>query len=104
MSSCIKTSNDSSESEVARSKRAFNSGGVLGLMEKDVRKDEIGFIGSDMSMGNMDGWGREEAPIVGSGGSVGFCGLKVEGLGVGSGLGGSGCVVGGGWVYLGLIT
>lgn len=100
MSSCIKTSNDSSKSEVSRSKRAFSSGGVLKLMERDLRKYEIGFMGSDMSIGNMDGWGREEAPTVGSGGSTGFCAFDVEGLGGGIGLEGSGCVVGGGWEIL----
>lgn len=39
-------------------------------MERDLRKDEIEFIGSDKSIGNMDGWGREKAPIIGLSGST----------------------------------
>lgn len=65
-------------------------------MERDLKKDEIGFMGSDMFMGNMDGWEREEAPIVGSRRSTGFCVSDVEGLVGGIGLRGWGCEVGGG--------
>lgn len=57
MSSCIKTSSDSSKSEVCRSMIAFSFKEGFGLIERDVRKDEIGFVCSNRFIGNMDGWG-----------------------------------------------
>lgn len=65
-------------------------------MERFLRKEEIGFMGS---IGNIEGCGREDAPIVGSSGSTGICGLLMVGWGGdtlmdGLSLVGSGCEAG----------
>lgn len=63
-----------SELDDSRSMIAFSLG-FLGVMERFLRKEDIGFIGSHRSIGNMDGWERVDAPTVGSDGSGDVCGL-----------------------------
>lgn len=67
MSLCMKASKVVSESDDLESMIASSSV-FLGVMDKVFRKQDIGFMGSERSIGNMDGWLWDDAPTVGSGG------------------------------------